>query len=88
MADREVTMTQQTIGLSQYLLERMQEMQNIDPAHLKKLKDEYVEIFGQPESATDACTGKDRELWWLHVFGEFRVNRLRQSQSGSSRRKN
>jgi hypothetical protein len=75
------------MGLSKYLLERMQEMQGDDPAHLKKLKDEYVEIFGQPQSATDACTGEDRELWWLHVFGEYRVNRLRQSQSGRLRSK-
>ena len=75
-------MSQETIGLSRYLLSRMQELQELDPGHLKMLKDQYVGIFGQPESVKEACTGEDRELWWLHVFGEFRVNRLRQSQQG------
>jgi hypothetical protein len=80
-------MSQRTIGLTKYLLERMQEMQGDDPAHLKKLKDQYVKNFGQPESAKEACCGEDRELWWLHVFGEYRVERMRQSQSGRTRSK-
>ena len=80
-------MNQQTIGLTKYLLERMQEMQQQDPSYLKGLKDNYVTAFGQPESANDACTGEDRELWWLHEMGEYRVSRMKQAQSGGTRSK-
>ena len=78
-------LSQQTIGLTKYLLERMQEMQTGNPAYLKMLKDQYVENFGQPESANDACTGEDRELWWLHEMGQYRVDCMRQEQSGKIR---
>ena len=80
-------LSQETIGLTKYLLERMQEMQKQDPAYLKGLKDSYVSAFGQPESANDACTGEDRELWWLHEMGQYRVDRMRAEQSGKIRSK-
>ena len=82
-----IAVSQQTLGLTKYLLERMQEMQTNSPGYLKMLKDQYIEHFGQPGSANEACTGEDRELWWLHEMGQYRVDRMRAEQSGKIRSK-
>ena len=64
--------------LKPYLMGRMQEMQRIDPAHWTEMRGGFIREFGVPSSVDDSLEGDDRQIWWLHWFGEYRVRRMKQ----------
>ena len=72
--------------LKPYLLSRMDEMRQIDPHHWGQLRESFIIEFGKPESAADALADDQRQAWWLHQFGSYRVERLMRREAQPKKR--
>ena len=62
--------------LKPYLLSRMEEMRKADPRYWNQLRELFIAEFGRPESIADALADEQRQDWWLHQFGCYRIDRL------------
>ena len=66
--------------LRPYLLSRMDEMRHANPGHWEQMRQDFIEAFGKPGTVEESLQGEDRQLWWLHNFGTYRVDCLKRRQ--------
>ena len=72
--------------LKPYLLSRMEEMRQMDPKFWGQLRESFIVEFGKPESTAEALADEQRQDWWLHQFGCYRIDRLMRREVNANKK--
>ena len=72
--------------LRPYLLDRMEQMRRIDPNHWIEIRAAFISEFGKPNSIEEALQDEQRQDWWLHQLGCWRIDRLKRREMTSSKK--
>ena len=72
--------------LRPYLLGRMEEMRRQDPSYWGTMREAFISEFGKPNTIEESLQDEDRQDWWLHQFGCWRIDRLKRREITSNKK--